>query len=442
MDVSQLDSKAAPWLKLLTSISYLGIQEELPIPQIAVIGDQSSGKSSLLESISKIPFPKGSGLVTKCPTRITMTRITNTQKLQSQSQSQSQSQERKEIEGQEKQWKAIVTLPKRLKDYENNNNFNRPIYDPNELSKILSLASDIVSDNSPGIFSFDPINVLVEATTIPNLSIIDLPGIIRTTTVGQNKEIINEINELLSHYMKQPETIILAVIPSNQDIATIDVLERAYHYDPNGIRTIGVLTKPDLVDEGSETEILSIMNNKRKPLSLGYYIVKNRNQLELNQNLSVEESIKHELDYFINHSVWKTIDINRVGIKSLCEKLSDIIISRAIERGPYIKWHLEQKNKQITETLKTLGTEISASDSEKRKLIIRLISRFSQTLRQIVVGDYRDEILKDNTELRIKFHVNEILKNLQESIKLEIPNLDTQEYEERLRVGISEMRGR
>ena len=101
-----------------------------------------------------------------------------------------------------------------------------------------------------GEFSAEVIQVSVQSPTTPNLSLIDLPGIIRTTIYGQEKRVIANVNELLDSFMRQPETVILAVIPSNQDIATIDVLERAYEYDPAGVRTIGVLTKPDLIDKG------------------------------------------------------------------------------------------------------------------------------------------------------------------------------------------------
>ena len=98
------------------------------------------------------------------------------------------------------------------------------------------------------------IQVSVQSSTTPNLSLIDLPGIIRTTIYGQEKRVIANVNDLLDSFMRQPETIILAVIPANQDIATIDVLERAYEYDPAGVRTIGVLTKPDLIDRGNHDD--------------------------------------------------------------------------------------------------------------------------------------------------------------------------------------------
>jgi interferon-induced GTP-binding protein Mx len=89
------------------------------------------------------------------------------------------------------------------------------------------------------------------------------------------------VNVLIDCYMQQPHTIILAVVPSNQDVATVEVLERAARFDPHGDRTIGVLTKPDLIDQGAEHEVVSVLRNLTKPLQLGYIMVKNRSQHDM-----------------------------------------------------------------------------------------------------------------------------------------------------------------
>jgi len=81
--------------------------------------------------------------------------------------------------------------------------------------------------------------------------------------------VIQEVNNLINSYLIQERTIILAVLPANQDIATCDILERAAQVDPTGERTIGVLTKPDLVGPGSEDEVIAVLNNVSKPLKLG-----------------------------------------------------------------------------------------------------------------------------------------------------------------------------
>lgn len=130
-------------------------------------------------------------------------------------------------------------------------------------------------------FSTDIIVIELSSPESPDLTIIDLPGIIRTATNGQDLAVVQQINDLIDFYIKQKNTIILAVIPSNQDIATIDILERASRGDPKGVRTLGVLTKPDLIGEGSEEEVMQVISNLRKPLLLGYIMVKNLSQKEV-----------------------------------------------------------------------------------------------------------------------------------------------------------------
>lgn len=277
---------------------------------------------------------------------------------------------------------------------------------------------------------------------MPNLSLIDLPGIIRTTTAGQDRSVIANVDALLETYLRQPETVILAVIPANQDIATIDILERATLYDPTGVRTIGVLTKPDLIDRGAEDEVLKIVQNIRKPLKLGYVIVKNRSQMELKNATTLAQSQRNEDSYFAQHEVWQKIAPACRGIKPLCEKLTSIIVSRAMDRGPSLKWYLLDKLTKTEAKLTELGIEIPDSEQAKRKTLIKIVARYCATLRQIAVGDYRDQLAQTNTELRIRFHVTLILDELRRTLADSVPDLTTEEYSDRLHAGISEMRGR
>jgi interferon-induced GTP-binding protein Mx1 len=405
-------------MALLDSLSTIGIDEELPIPQLVVFGDQSSGKSSLLESISGIPFPKGTGLVTRCPTRISLSTC-----------------------GPSEPWSADVKLPVSLPESHDFNAAGR-VTSTEALSKRLSEAASIVCPKNPNEFSTEVIQVQVQSPTMPNLSLVDLPGIIRTTTAGQDRSVIANVDALLETYLRQPETVILAIIPANQDIATIDILERATIYDPTGVRTIGVLTKPDLVDRGAEDEILKIVQNVRKPLKLGYVIVKNRSQLELKTSVTLAQSQKSEDAYFAQHEVWQKIAPSCRGIKPLCEKLTSIIVSRAMDRGPSLKWYLIDKLSKTETKLIELGIEIPDSDQAKRKTLIKIVARYCATLRQIAVGDYRDPLAQTNTELRIRFHVTQILDELRRTLSESVPDLTTEEYSQRLQAGISEMRGR
>jgi interferon-induced GTP-binding protein Mx1 len=416
--------QAKPWLLFLEGLQGLGIaHQELAVPQIAVFGDQSSGKSSLLESISGIPFPKGTGLVTRCPTRISMVHANAVED--------------------EPEWTATVELPEQY----HADHLSKPVHDPNELAHILSEAAAMITKNTVNVFSRDAIHVKVRSPHVPDLTLIDLPGIIRTTTAGQDRSVIAEVDNLLTEFMIQPETIILAVIPSNQDIATVDILERAHRYDPNGERTIGVLTKPDLIDRGGEDEVLKILLNVRKPLKLGYIMVKNRNQMELKtSSITLQDNFQLEDNYFSSHEIWKVPDPKLRGIKSLCNKLTALIVSRTMEKSTIIKYQLQEKNKEITNELHEITgigiNEFPKDDASKRKLLIKIITRYTQTLRQISNGDYRDSIPTKFANFRLKYFINEVLSNLEEDLNKSVPNFQSKDYSIKLKTVISEMRGR
>lgn len=243
------------------------------MPQICVMGDQSSGKSSVLESLSGIPFPRGTGLVTRCPIRMVMKKA-----------------------GIGEVWSAKVSTS--LNPVQQIAN-NIP-----ELSDIIEKCMNILCSGSSS-FSTESVIIELVSPDAYNLTVVDLPGIIRTVTAGQSTSVIEQVNRLIKSYLMDKRTIILAVIPANQvlvvtlviapmghfiypfkDIATVDILERALGVDPKGERTIGVLTKTDLIGPGNEDEVLAVVNNIRKPLALGYVMIRNRSQKDINENIS------------------------------------------------------------------------------------------------------------------------------------------------------------
>lgn len=255
------------------------------MPQICVMGDQSSGKSSVLEALSGIPFPRGSGLVTRCPIRMVMKRAR-----------------------QGVPWSAVVSTS-------TNPTAQTVVKSVEELNVLIDAKMTEVCQAGNN-FSTDSVVVDLVSPDACDLTVVDLPGIIRTVTAGQNVDSIRQVNALIKAYLLDPRTIILAVIPANQDIATVDILERAQSVDPTGQRTIGVVTKSDLVSPGSEEEVrryrlprhcyllfsvcpsnrvlnyqvVSVVTNVRKPLALGYVMVKNRSQKDIADNVSTAKA--------------------------------------------------------------------------------------------------------------------------------------------------------
>lgn len=409
-----IESEVKPWIDFLDSMRLLGVSDNLPIPQIAVFGDQSSGKSSLLEALSGIPFPRGTGLVTRCPTCISLHQSDNSV------------------------WSAKIKITgkmsKDVDEVETNS--------PSEISSKITELTNLLTGNDQSKLSKDGILIRVTAPNVSNITIVDLPGIVRTTTQGQSASVIKDIDSLLLRVMAEKRTIILTVIPANQDVATIDVLERAQKADPSGSRTIGVLTKADLVDDGGEQEVLSVLKNIRKPLALGYVIVKNRSQAQLKNGMSLADAVSNEEDFFSNHPVWSSLNKNSRGIASLTKRLTRVLVDRVKDALPAIVTQVQMKLVDVDKELHELGPPTASSDAEKRKTLLRLISRYSQVLRQVAEGDYRDILPQKNPVLRIKYLATEIINDLKVQLGQRIPNFDSDAFAEKLGRCLNEMRGR
>lgn len=409
----QIESDVRPWMDFLDSMRILGVSESLPIPQIAVVGDQSSGKSSLLEALSGIPFPRGTGLVTRCPTCISMQQVDNSV------------------------WQAKIKLTSKTHSQD-----EIEISRPEDIADKIVELTNTLTDNDPNRLSRDGILIRVTAPNVSNINIVDLPGIVRTTTSGQSRSVIADIDLLLERVMAEPRTIILAVIPANQDIATVDVLERAQRVDPQGVRTIGVLTKADLVDQGAENEVVAVLKNIRKPLALGYVIVKNRSQAQLKLGLSLSDALANETDFFDSHPVWHNVDRAKRGMDALSKRLTTVLVSRVKSSMPSIAANIQEKLTDIDRKLTELGPEMSANDAERRKILLRLLSHYSQVLRQVSEGDYRDSLAQKHPALRVKYLAADVVNDLKIQLASRIPNFDAESFEKKLVDCLQSMRGR
>ena len=188
---------------------------------------------------------------------------------------------------------------------------------------------------------------------------------VRFRCSGQDGSVIRAVDELMDIFLHSERTIILAVVPANQvppststcagtsasgfprppspiysllqDLATVDILERAAEVDPKGDRTIGVLTKPDLVAPGSEEAVFETVSNRLKPLKLGYVIMKNRTQTEVAEGISLGEARVNEKRYFEGHDVFSRLQPHLVGGEALTTRLADLLVKRIKSVLPVMK---------------------------------------------------------------------------------------------------------
>jgi len=401
-----------PWLELAEDLTELSLDKHLSVPQICVMGDQSSGKSSVLEALSGVPFPRGAGLVTRCPTRLIM---------------------RKAARGEP--WAAVASTTK-------NPSTQLKVHTPAELTSVIEKLTDSLTGAGGG-FSTESIVIKLVSDTAPDLTVIDLPGIVRTATKGQNAGVIDEVNGLINHYLGQERTIILAVIPCNQDIATVDILERASVADPNGIRTIGVLTKPDLIGPGSEDEVLAVLHNVRKPLKLGYIMCKNRTQKELNDGTTPAQARVAEMVFFANHPVFQSVDSSNFGMANLTASLTKLLVKRIQQELVPMKHEVESALQTVRAELKTLESYGAANTpAERQKLLVTLTQEYMRLLSDCVRGEYRDRLIVTNPDLRLYTRALNVFTEFQARIQATAPPFRDPAFVSGLARQMEQLRGR
>uniref|UniRef100_A0A673GSY0 Interferon-induced GTP-binding protein Mx3-like n=1 Tax=Sinocyclocheilus rhinocerous TaxID=307959 RepID=A0A673GSY0_9TELE len=260
---SHLEESIRPYIDLIDTLRSVGIHKDLALPTIVVIGDQSSGKSSVLEALSGVALPRGSGIVTRCPLELRLKKVPGVN------------------------WKAVLTYDKKTDEFVNR------FAAQNELAgKGVGICDELIT-------------LEIMSPDVCDLTLIDLPGIARVPVEGQPEDIGKQIKRLIMKYIKKRETINLVVVPCNIDIATTEALKMAQEVDPEGKRTVAILTKPDLIDKGTEKSVLAIVHNKVIPLRKGYIMVKCRGQQQINDEIPLEAAAQMERDFFQNHDYFR-----------------------------------------------------------------------------------------------------------------------------------------
>lgn len=289
-------------IKLQEAFDVINARNTLELPQIVTLGAQSSGKSSVLESIVGKDFlPRGSGIVTRCPLVLSLRRMDTS---------------KNDCDGRE----FGEFLHRK----------GEKIYDFNAIRKEIEQRTDQIAGDKKNISS-NPISLTIHSPKVLDLTLVDLPGLTKVPVQGQPDDIAIQIRNLVMSYISQPNALILALSPANQDLANSDSLKMAVSVDMKRERTIGVITKIDLMDEG--TNALEQLQGSIYPLKLGYYGVKCRSQQNILDGLSIDQAIKNEKTYFENHAVYSQCS-DKLGIPFLSRSLNAILISHIKQSVP------------------------------------------------------------------------------------------------------------
>ncbi|KAM6979539.1 interferon-induced GTP-binding protein Mx3-like [Aplochiton taeniatus] len=348
------EEKVRPCIDLIDSLRTLGVEKDLALPAIAVIGDQSSGKSSVLEALSGVALPRGSGIVTRCPLELKMKRRREGDK-----------------------WHGKISYQ----------NYEEEIDDPSEVEQKIREAQDEMAGVGMGI-SDDLISLEISSPDVPDLTLIDLPGIARVAVKGQPENIGEQIKRLIQKFIKKQETISLVVVPCNVDIATTEALQMAQEVDPQGERTLGILTKPDLVDRGTEENVVDIVHNQVIQLTKGYMIVKCRGQKEITDGISLKEATEREKAFFMEHEHLSALyEEGHATVPKLAEKLTLELVHHIHKSLPHLEDQIEAKLAQTHAELDKYGTGPPSDRTEKHYYLIDKVTSFIQDAINLSTGD-------------------------------------------------------
>ncbi|KAL2081403.1 hypothetical protein ACEWY4_023256 [Coilia grayii] len=364
------EEQVRPCIDLVDSLRSLGVEQDLALPAIAVIGDQSSGKSSVLEALSGVALPRGTGIVTRCPLVLKLKSVTTAGTA----------------------WYGALSYQK---------HFKVELKNPAEVGDAVIRAQNVVAGEGKGI-SHEMITLEIHATNVPDLTLIDLPGIARVATGNQSHNIEEQIKTLIETFIKKQETITLVVVPANVDIATTEALKMAKKVDPEGQRTLGILTKPDLVDKGAEEGVVSIINNKVITLKKGYMLVKCRGQQDINDKMPLAKALEKERKFFTNHTHFSLfLDEGRASIPYLSQRLTKELVYHISKSLPLLEKQVTDKLEQTSTQLRMLGDGIPQDEAGRVKFVSEKILEFNQVLTDIVKA--REDIRDSDTRVFSKF---------------------------------------
>lgn len=346
------------------------ISLNLNFPQIIVVGSQSSGKSSVLESIiGREILPRGTGLITRRPLIIQMNKL--------------------EIKnnniGDNKEKKDFIYNSERVEFNHTNKIYKE---DKDIRDEIIKETNKIVEKNN---ISSEPIILKIFSKNSINLTLIDLPGLIRISTKKQPKDICEKIKELCLGFIKNPNAIILAISASNTDISNSDALGIAKMVDPGYKRTIGVLTKLDLMDKS--TDVVEILSGKVIDLKFGFVPVVNRSQCDIDNGMSIIDGIKKEQKFFTDHIAYNK-NISFCGTSYLVLKLQKILNEHIIISLPELKTKINDKKESIDVEILKINRSLSPKEE-----IFNLISKFTREYKSIIQDKEFSELKIDKSDI-------------------------------------------
>ncbi|KAG1955755.1 dynamin-2 isoform X1 [Pimephales promelas] len=351
--------------KLQDAFSSIGQSCNLELPQIAVVGGQSAGKSSVLENFVGRDFlPRGSGIVTRRP--------------------------------------LILQLVNSKAEYaEFLHCKSRKFTDFDEVRLEIEAETERLTGSNKGI-SPVPINLRVYSPNVLNLTLIDLPGMTKVAVGDQPTDIEFQIRDMLLQFISTENCLILAVTPANTDLANSDALKISKEVDPQGLRTIGVMTKLDLMDEG--TDARDILENKLLPLRRGYIGVVNRSQKDIDGRKDIRVALAAERKFFLSHPAYRHI-AERMGTPYLQKTLNQQLTNHIRDTLPALRSKLQSQLLSLEKEVDEYKSFKPDDPARKTKALLQMVQQFGVDFEKRIEGS-GDQV--DTLELSGGARINRI----------------------------------
>ncbi|KAJ2612590.1 vacuolar protein sorting-associated protein 1 [Coemansia sp. RSA 1365] len=376
--------------KLQDAFSTVGVHNPVDLPQIVVIGSQSSGKSSVLENVVGRDFlPRGTGIVTRRPLILQLINRAATAPVK-------EDDSEKKGEENPNEWGEFLHIP------------GKKFFNFDEIRDEIVNDTEKKTGKNLGI-SPVPINLRIFSPNVLTLTLVDLPGLTKVPVGDQPKDIERQIREMILTYINKPNAIILAVTAANTDLANSDGLKLAREVDPEGTRTIGVLTKVDLMDKG--TDVIDILAGRVIPLRLGYVPVVNRGQKDIETKRSIRSALDNEREFFESHSSYQN-KAQYCGTAFLARKLNVLLMHHIKITLPEIKAKISAALAKNLSELEQLGDPISDGAGQAANATLGIITEFCANFRSALEGQSTDlSTFELSGGARISFVFHEIFTN-------------------------------
>ncbi|KAG7209179.1 hypothetical protein KM043_015315 [Ampulex compressa] len=332
--------------KLQDAFTQLGVHMQLDLPQIAVVGGQSAGKSSVLENfVGKDFLPRGSGIVTRRPLILQL------------------------INSATEYAEFLHCKGKKFVDFE-------------EVRKEIEAETDRVTGSNKGISNI-PINLRVYSPNVLNLTLIDLPGLTKVPIGDQPADIEAQIKAMIFQFIKRENCLILAVTPANTDLANSDALKLAKEVDLQGVRTIGVITKLDLMDDG--TDARDILENKLLPLRRGYIGVVNRSQKDIEGRKDIKNALAAERKFFLSHPSYRHL-ADRLGTPYLQRVLNQQLTNHIRDTLPALRDRLQKQQLALEKDVEQYKHFRPDDPAIKTKAMLQMIQQLQSDFERTIEG--------------------------------------------------------